>query len=83
MRHVCSNGFEPKVDKCRGCGRAIIWALNENTRKPIPLDAVAPVYQLNGQVMGEHTPTAGRAVDSYVSHFVTCPKRDQFKKETT
>jgi hypothetical protein len=56
---------------CRGCGKQILW---KHTRegKAIPLDPVAPVYQLV---------TGGLAVKTeygfYVNHYSTC--REAYK----
>lgn len=76
--------------KCKGCGAEIIWARNENN-KMVPLDAKAPVYVLTiresrslgpadvycspiGEARCQRT-EKGRA---FVSHFVTCPKANEF-----
>lgn len=69
---------------CRGCGRKILWARTEDG-KAIPLDAVAPVYEAHEAESAERGDTliARRATTSYVSHFVTCPKRDEFRKAKT
>lgn len=72
--------FGWKHDRCRGCDRAIIWAVNESTGKPIPLDAVAPVYNIVGEELEKGTPVAGKAVNAFVSHFTTCKKPEQFSK---
>ena len=64
--------------KCAGCGKAIIWARSEAGAK-IPLDAVAPVYFLDGREEGPAgLPHALRAETTYVSHFATCPNAAQF-----
>lgn len=67
--------------ECRGCGRKILWARTSDG-KPIPLDAIAPVYlvaEVESPERGDNL-TATRAHNAYVSHFVTCPQRDQFRK---
>jgi hypothetical protein len=51
--------------KCSSCGRAMAWAQNE-AGKSIPLDLVAPVYDLEGK-------QARRLTSAYVTHFATCP----------
>jgi hypothetical protein len=56
--------------KCAGCSKAILWAVNEDGAR-IPLDPVAPVYEVDGQVVR-------RTRQALVSHFATCPKADQF-----
>ncbi len=70
---------EFRWDACKGCGRAIIWALNLSGKGgPIPLDATAPVYRLS---MKGGRPVAVRDELAKVSHFVTCPKRDEFSRK--
>lgn len=67
--------------KCKGCGKKVIWAVDENGTKQI-LDAVAPVYQLSESQNPENDPVqrCARAKTAYVSHFVTCPQRAMFGK---
>ncbi len=69
--------------KCRGCGRRILWVVTSSGVRH-PLDAVAPVFQLQRRKLanGDEFVEWARAPDAYVSHFVTCPKRDQFRKPT-
>ena len=84
----------PKT-KCRGCGRAIIWGQTEAGAK-IPLDAIAPVYQVIKQEINPITvplpPAEFKAMvknrikitvaraDGFVSHFSTCSKASDFSK---
>lgn len=67
--------------KCRGCGRKILWVVTSSGVRH-PLDAIAPVFQLQRRTLanGEEFVEWARAADAYVSHFVTCPKREQFSK---
>ena len=72
--------FEKSV--CRGCGRPIIWAENENGKK-IPLDATAPVYQVTEEKIDTENRRYAIKVQrsgGYVSHFSTCPKASDFSK---
>ena len=70
------------ANTCKGCGRKILWARTDDGRA-IPLDAVAPVYEVATVESAERGDTlvARRATDSFVSHFVTCPNRQQFSKK--
>lgn len=67
------------VKPCGGCGKDMVWA-----RMPaglwMPLDAQAPVYSIvpAKDYEGKSRPEAVRNTLAFVSHFVTCPKRDQF-----
>ena len=67
-----------KTTKCKGCGRAVIFAKDENGTNQI-LDAVAPVYSTD-TTFSDGTITVARDREAYVSHFVTCPKGEQFSK---
>lgn len=67
---------------CRACGAPIYWGLTNSGRK-IPLDpAPTPTGNLafrdDGRVVSDHgfPTTAPR----YVSHFVTCPRADEFRR---
>jgi hypothetical protein len=70
---------------CRGCGKEIVWGTTEDGKK-IPLDPRAPVYSLGPRKIGDNPAFGERDGDqvvkrtslAMVSHFVTCPKRDQF-----
>lgn len=58
---------------CKGCGKEIRWAVDMNTGARIPLDAKPlEVYVIVGDG------SCCKAPPSYISHFKTCPKADQF-----
>ena len=63
---------------CKACGAPLIFAQSEDTGKTIPLDVrTFPTYMLvihNGVATAKRSP-------AYISHFVTCPQRDQFRKD--
>lgn len=72
---------------CEGCGKRIWWiATNTGTR--VPLDPVAPTYQiLLRDSVEPDQPLTGRwvranaegdAEPALVSHFATCPAANQF-----
>ena len=58
--------------QCRACGKKLAFAVGPNG-KTIPLDMVAPVYRLDGDV-------AVRAEGHYVTHFATCTKPNDFSR---
>lgn len=77
---------------CSSCGAPIIWARTEKGRR-MPLDPGARedgnVARLGAQVGGDllvevlpagHTATSGDPL-RFVTHFVTCPHADQWRKE--
>ena len=74
-------GEEVNTSTCKGCGAAIIWALNPSTGKRVPLDAKALVYETwDGKDGPECAPTTadGSEKEHFVSHFLTCPKVNDF-----
>jgi len=64
---------------CKGCGKTIIWGQTPDGKK-IPLDPVAPTYTIMGPGP-DGNPVAIRASSTYVSHFATCPKANEFSRK--
>lgn len=68
-------------EKCKGCGKTIIWGMTEDGKK-IPLDPAPPVYTLSGfasPVDSRYSEVArAKRTDFMVSHFATCPQADRF-----
>ena len=65
--------------KCKGCGREILWALNPETGKRVPLDVMAPVYLFIPRSREEGGNECQRApAQMYVSHFATCSKANDY-----
>jgi hypothetical protein len=60
---------------CRGCGASVLFVTTAATGKSIPLDPL-PVKRI---VIGDDL--KARVVDTYIAHFATCPKADQFRKK--
>jgi len=70
--------------RCRACQAVIRWAKSDKTGKPIPMDP-EPVADGNivvNRLGVAHVLHKGEeaTVPTYVSHFATCPKRDQFRR---
>lgn len=65
----------PEPAFCRGCGRKVFFVKDADGKTQI-LDAVAPVWSIQGQP----EPMATREIGSYVSHFSTCPKASEFSR---
>jgi hypothetical protein len=63
---------------CKGCGAEIIWAMTER-EKPMPLDAKSEKRFILRLPQGDRAST--QLVETYTSHFVTCPKADEFRKD--
>ena len=73
-----------KPSVCRGCGKKIVW-VEDNNGKKIPLDPVAPVYQIDiaaAALAPGCTKIATRRKDCMVSHFATCPDANKFSGKT-
>ena len=67
------------MSTCTGCGAAIRWTLTASGKR-MPVDAKPEKRIVLDDVrLGDDPPTA-RVVDTYVSHFATCPDRDRFRK---
>lgn len=67
-----------KRSKCRGCGKAIVWAETSDGKK-IPLDPTPPVYRAR-EGAGHGEVIATRHPDAAVTHFATCPKAADFSR---
>lgn len=66
--------------ECRGCGKLIIWGIQENGVK-VPLDPSAPVYVLLEKQGPGRAQKIMRVPDEYmVSHFKTCPNANEFSR---
>ena len=66
--------------RCRGCGKAIIWAARHipfGGRIMIPCDPKPPVYHVVG-LWDDGTPKVELVQDHLVSHFATCSKANDF-----
>jgi len=67
---------------CKGCGREIIWAMNE-TGSRVPLEECKHAYV----GINADRPTPGTTFDVvrppdvvYISHFLTCARASDFSK---
>lgn len=60
------------MSKCKSCGAQIMWT-RMDSGKSMPLDA-EPEKRI---VM---TAASARVVDTYTSHFTTCPNADAHRK---
>lgn len=79
------------MSECRSCGAEIIWAKVWVTDSPIPLDP-EPVMGGNIAIREERgyveVASARQVAEAkkakkplYVSHFVTCPDQDKWKRK--
>lgn len=57
--------------KCKGCGKRIFF-VKTNEGKTIPIDPSPPIYCITG------SGTAVRESGSFVTHFATCSKANEF-----
>lgn len=66
------------MENCKGCGKPMLWAKNENG-KMIPLDPKAPVWAMTGEAENDGAlPLVERAPNAFVTHFATCPQANRF-----
>lgn len=61
------------MSRCKGCGREMVWAKTP-AGKNIPLERVPNGYEVSGGQAIE----IGTLDGVYISHFLTCPKANQF-----
>ena len=61
------------MPKCKGCGKEILW-IKMNTSGNMPVDPKSEkrICFIKG---------IGHIYDTYMPHWATCEKADQFKKE--
>ncbi len=62
---------------CRECGTQIFFIQDKHGVTQV-LDAVAPVWQVTTDLTGFRHAVR---TDAFVSHWSTCPKRDELKKK--
>lgn len=72
------------MSRCRSCGARITWAPTERTRTAIPLqpDPAGNLLIRHGlavAITGTVAPREGER--RYVTHFATCPDRDQWRRK--
>lgn len=65
-----------KKGKCKGCGAEIYWVKTDNG-KNMPIDAQPEKRIVIQEFMGKRS---GKFVDTYISHFATCPQAKRFKR---
>jgi hypothetical protein len=72
--------------KCRGCGKAILWATDPIAGTNIPLDTTPPVYEVTQTQENEFAlARANQKFNTdqamyFVSHFATCPQANHFSR---
>lgn len=66
---------------CKSCGRELTFARSTDG-KVIPLDMVAPVYELELDPDGVQM-VALRTTSAHVSHFATCPHAERHSRRTS
>jgi hypothetical protein len=77
------------IKKCAACSALVMWAANDVTKKPAPLDAepsakgnilyVSGVYTVLTKTNLENARRDGARL--YTSHFATCPEGPAFRKK--
>ena len=67
-----------KQARCRGCGAKILWAKKTDGSGAVPLNPNKTTVFIESEVPG-HDGLVFTAT-GHMSHFVTCPKADRFRK---
>lgn len=62
------------VQKCRSCGKPIIW-VETSAGKKMPLDAKPEKRFVIGSKSGK-----AHLLDTHLSHFATCPDAGKWRK---
>jgi len=81
--------IERKISKCRSCEATIVWCVNERGKR-VPVDA-DPVAGGNMRIIHNPIPNVRLQPDielfsddddgvRYVTHFMTCPHADEWRK---
>jgi hypothetical protein len=65
-----------EVVRCKSCNAEISWILTASGRA-MPVDA-KPEKRI---VIDRGAQYSGRVLDTYTSHFATCPHADQHRKD--
>ncbi len=70
---------------CKGCGAPLIWAITEHGKR-IPLNQpekrfILVLVQPDNDPDLSYSYYEARMRETYTSHFATCPKADEFRKE--
>lgn len=68
----------PTLGTCEGCGAAIGWAINPKTGKRQILNLQKTLIAILED--GPSGPQVREFKQGFVSHFATCPKRDDFRR---
>ena len=90
----CSNlGGNMKKATCRGCGAPIVW-IRTTGGKSMPCDAKPVLYKERKGAAGKIVTPNGEVLScdldvepdeatgiGYISHFVTCPQAEQFRRK--
>jgi hypothetical protein len=72
--------------RCSACNAPIFFAPSEKSGKPMPLDAepelrVVLVNHLGMPVSARTANARAQVVETYLSHFATCPSANRFRKK--
>lgn len=64
------------MSHCKTCGAEIFWVTMDGSGKKMPIDAHPNPMVL----VVSPDKTRGRFVESWTSHFITCPQADMHRK---
>lgn len=64
------------VKQCRSCGKDIVWMQPAQGTKPMPMDYPGEKRWILDTADGR---MRGHQVETFSSHFATCPHADQWR----
>lgn len=67
---------------CKACGKELLFVVNQRTGSTVPLDISSRphVYELLDAAEGGDVAEPVEQQEVYVSHYLTCPKANEFSK---
>jgi hypothetical protein len=69
------------IVKCSGCGKEIVFIVPINGKKvPIDIKRVPVYFKIPEEDTPERPAGEWEKRSGHLSHFITCPKREQFSK---
>lgn len=68
--------------RCKSCGAAILWLIMTSGKR-MPVDAKPEKRIVLDETPDEPPELRGSVVDTYVSHFQTCPNAAQHRRPRT
>ena len=65
---------------CQGCGADIEFVKSKTTGKAMPIDPASKEKRVAIVSVNDDDEKEARVLDTYISHFATCPKAGEFRR---